>query len=118
MWRCGSGSGECDAAAPACCLWQGRSTASIDKLLPAGTVDLDKMPERGAFDVGAAGDAAWAAAVDGATQGFALCSRQASTAREHVSYMIEWQRWLTDQGFGIYVEQARAIIMCRREHSG
>mmetsp|Transcript_6605 Transcript_6605/g.17276 ORF Transcript_6605/g.17276 Transcript_6605/m.17276 type:complete len:123 (+) Transcript_6605:327-695(+) len=40
---------------------QGRSTASIDKLLPAGTVSLDKIPERGGFDVGAAGDAAWAA---------------------------------------------------------
>ena len=55
---------------------QGRSTVSIDKLLPAGTVDLDTIPERGGFDVGAAGDAAWAAAVDGATQGFALCRRQ------------------------------------------
>ena len=86
---------------------QGRSTASIDKLLPAGTVDLDTIPERGGFDVGAAGDAAWAAAVDGATQGFALCRRQTSTAREHVSYMAEWQRWLSDQGFGVYVVQVR-----------
>ena len=86
---------------------QGRSTASIDKLLPAGTVDLDKMPQRSSFADGAAGDAAWAMAVDGATEGFALCKRQASTASEHVSYMIEWQRWLTDHGFGIYVEQAR-----------
>ena len=97
---------------------QGRPTAAIDKLLPAGTVDLEKIPERRDFDEGTAGDKAWAEAVDGATEGFALCSRQASTAKEHVSYMIEWQRWLTDQGFGIYVEQARAIMMCRREHSG
>ena len=44
---------------------QGRATASIDKLLPAGTVDLDEMPERGDFGDGAAGDAAWATAVDG-----------------------------------------------------
>ena len=86
---------------------QGRSTASIDKLLPAGTVDLDTIPERGGLDVGAAGDAAWAAAVDGATQGFVLCRRQTSTAREHVSYMAEWQRWLSDQGFGVYVVQVR-----------
>ena len=28
---------------------QGRPTAAIDKLLPAGTVDLDQMPERGDF---------------------------------------------------------------------
>ena len=35
---------------------QGRSTASIDKLLPAGTVDLEKIPERRDFDEGAAGD--------------------------------------------------------------
>ena len=96
---------------------QGRSTASIDKLLPAGTVDLEKIPERRDFDEGTAGDAAWAAAVDGATEGFALCSRQASTAKEHVSYMVEWQRWLTEQGFGIYVKQARVIMMCRREYS-
>ena len=65
------------------------STAAIDKLLPAGSVDLEMMPERRDFDEGAAGDAAWAEAVDGATEGFALCSRQASTAKEHVSYMVE-----------------------------
>ena len=97
---------------------QGRPTVAIDKLLPAGTVDLEKIPERRDFDEGTAGDKAWAEAVDGATEGFALGSRQVSTAKEHVSYMIERQRWLTDQGFGIYVEQARAIMMCRREYSG
>ena len=34
---------------------QGRPTASIDKLLPAGTVDLDQMPVRGDFAAGARG---------------------------------------------------------------
>lgn len=84
---------------------QGRPTASIDKLLPAGTVDLDQMPVRGDFAAGATGDAAWAAAVDGATESFSLCQRQTSTAIEHVSYMIEWQRWLSKEGFGLYVQQ-------------
>ena len=64
---------------------QGRPTASIDKLLPAGTVDLDQMPVRGDFAAGATCDAAWAAAVDGATESFSLCQRQTSTANEHVS---------------------------------
>ena len=48
----------------------------------AGSVDLEKMPARSGFGVGAAGDKAWAEAVDGATQGFALTKRQASTAKE------------------------------------
>ena len=47
----------------------------------------------------------WAAAVDGATEGFSLARRQASTAKEHVNYMLEWQRWLTAEGFGSFVQQ-------------
>ena len=81
---------------------QGRSTASIDKLLPAGTVDLDTIPERGGLDVGAAGDTRRGRRrLTARRRGFVLCRRQTSTAREHVSYMAEWQRWLSDQGFGV-----------------
>ena len=71
---------------------QGRSTASIDKLLPAGTVDMEKIPERRDFDEGTAGDAAWAAAVDGATEGFALCCERARVLHGRVAALAHGSR--------------------------
>ena len=36
-----------------------------------------------------------------------LASRQASTDLEHVTYMLEWNKLLVQEGFGAYVREAK-----------
>ena len=81
---------------------QGRPMASILKLQPSGKAALKDKPRRDAFEAGAAGDKQWAEATRDATEGFVLASRQASTDLEHVTYMLEWNKLLVQEGFGAY----------------
>ena len=86
---------------------QGRPMASILKLQPSGKAALKDKPRRDAFEAGAAGDKQWAEATRDATEGFVLASRQASTDLEHVTYMLEWNKLLVQEGFGAYVREAK-----------
>ena len=75
----------------------GRPTAAIVRLLPPGRAALKKKKARALFGKGEKGDKRWAASVDKVTEGFIVSSRQSSTAKEHVSYMIEWNELLIEQ---------------------
>ena len=63
-----------------------------------------KRPE---FADGVDGDRAWAAATRASASDFVLATRQASTTVEHVSYMLEWNDLLVEEGFGSHVVEAK-----------
>ena len=75
---------------------QGRRTDDIALLMPAGAAAMKAKPARTAFPDGVGGDKAWAKATREAASDFVLATRQASTAVEHVSYMLEWNDLLGD----------------------
>ena len=60
----------------------------------------------GTFGRGRKGDEAWAASTRDAAEGFVIATRQASTAGEHVSYMLQWNELLEEKGFGTHVREA------------
>ena len=68
---------------------------------------MKSKPLRPSFPDGVGGDKAWAAATRAAASDFVLATRQASTAKEHVSYMLEWNDLLVEAGFGDHVVEAK-----------
>ena len=68
---------------------------------------MKAKPARTAFPDGVGGDKAWAKATREAASDFVLATRQASTAVEHVSYMLEWNDLLVEAGFGDHVVEAK-----------